>query len=105
MWDELSNMTCRMQWMSHTHALDETNGGEFQKLPTRSMLAFSNTDQSRLVQSFDDDLLCSIPCEISGSENFELVFGCRHTDGFFRTLTLIYTSDRLERCIHETWTK
>ncbi len=52
----LSDKTCRMQWMSVTRALDETNG---QTMPTKSMLSFS--DPSRLVQSFDDDLVCSIP--------------------------------------------
>ncbi len=54
----LSDQTCRMQWMSHTHALDKTTS-EIQTMPTKSMLLFS--DSSCLVQSFDDDLVCSIP--------------------------------------------
>ena len=98
----LSDKTCRMQWMSYTHALDETNGGEIQTMPTKSMLLFSDT--SRLVQSFDDDLVCSIPTEIQPTEGCDLVFGCRHTDDVFKAITLTYNLEgKIERYTFEIW--
>lgn len=98
----LSDRTCQMQWMSHARPLDETNGGEVQTMPTKSMLLFS--DSSRLVQSFDDDLLCSIPSEVEADQGCELVFGCRHTDDHFKAVTLTYSPEgKLERFTFERW--
>jgi hypothetical protein len=91
-----------MQWMSHARALDETDGGEIQTMPTKSMLSFS--DSSRLVQSFDDDLVCSIPTEIQVNQGCFLVFGCRHTDDMFKAVTLTYNCDgKIERYTFEIW--
>ena len=87
--------------MSHTRALDETNGGEVQTMPTKSMLLFS--DSSRLVQSFDDDLVCSIPCEIEPDKGCELVFGCRHTDDLFQAITVSYVNGKIDRYMYERW--
>ena len=98
----LSDKTCRMQWMSYTHALDETDGGQVQTMPTKSMQLFS--DSSRLVQFFDDDLICSIPDQFPANQAFDLVFGCRHTDDLFKALTLSYNSDGvIQRYTFETW--
>lgn len=98
----LSDKTCRMQWMSHTRALDETNGGELQTMPTKSMLLFS--DSSRLVQSFNDDLVCSIPTEVPADGGCDLVFGCRHTDNIFKAITLTYNPQgKIERYAFEIW--
>lgn len=100
----LCDKTCRMQWMSHTHALDETDGGEVQAMPTKSMLLLSSSDSSRLVQSFDDDLVCSIPVEVVAGQACEFVFGCRHTDKLFRSITITYDCEnKLEKEIFERW--
>ena len=98
----LSEKTCRMQWMSHSHALDETDGGEVQTMPTRSMLLFEDSD-SRLVQSFDDDLVCSVPLEVAADQDSKLVFGCRHTDHLFQAVTVSYSNGKLDRNVYERW--
>ena len=98
----LSEKTCRMQWMSHSRALDETDGGEVQTMPTRSMLLFEDSD-SRLVQSFDDDLVCSVPLEVTAEQHCELVFGCRHTDHLFQAVTIVYSNGKLDRNVYEEW--
>ena len=98
----LSEKTCRMQWMTHSRALDETDGGEVHTMPTRSMLLFEDSD-SRLVQSFDDDLVCSVSFEVAADQDCELVFGCRHTDNFFQAVTIVCSNGKLDRNIYERW--
>ena len=97
----LNEKTCRMQWMSHMRGLDDVNGGEIQTMPTKSILLFS--DLIRLVQSFDDDLVCSIPSEFEAGQHLELVFGCRHTDDFFQAVTLTFSDGKIEQYTYEKW--
>ena len=98
----LQGKTCRKQWRSYTRALDETDGGELCEYPTKSIQSFSDPD--RVVQLFDDDLICSIPADIQAGGGCELVFGCFHTPNFAQMITLTYGSNgKIEQYILEKW--
>ena len=98
----LQGKMCRRQWRSYTRALDETNGGELCEYPTNSIQLFS--DPERVVQLFDDDLVCSIPADIQAGGGCELVFGCFHTPKYAQMLTLTYdTNGKIERYTLEKW--
>ena len=98
----LEGKSCRRQWRSHTRALDETDGGDLCSYPTESIRMFSNSD--RVVQLFDDDLVCSIPPDFPAGGACELVFGCFHTPNYGQMVTLTYNSNgKIERYTAEKW--
>ena len=100
----LQGKTCRKQWRSRSCALiiNETNGGELCEYPTTSIQSFS--DQERVVQLFDDDLVCSIPASIQAGVGCELYFGCFHTPNYAQIVTLTYDSNgKIERYTLEKW--
>ena len=98
----LRGKMCRRQWRSYTRALDETDGGELCEFPTSSIQFFS--DPERVVQLFDDDLVCSIPADIQAGGGCELVFGCFHTPDYAQIVTLTYdTNGKIERYTIEKW--
>lgn len=98
----LQGKTCHRQWMSHTYVLDETNSGELCECPTSSIQLFS--DPERVVQLFDDDLVCCIPPDIQAGSACELVFGCFHTPSYIQILTLTYDSDgKIDHYTLEKW--
>lgn len=98
----LSGKSCRQQWRSPTRALDETDGGELCQYPTKAVTYFS--DPNRIVQSFDDDLICSIPTEVQIGGCCELVVGCVHTDHFTQMFTITYgVNGKIERQTLEKW--
>ena len=97
----LQGMTCRKQWRSYLHALDEANG-ELCEYPTDSIQLFSNPE--RVVQLFDDDLVCSIPTDIQVGQRCELVFGCFHASNFVQIATLTYDQNgNIDRYTLEKW--
>lgn len=98
----LKEKTCRRQWRSYTRALDETDGGELCEYPTSSLRYFS--DPERVVQLFDDDLVCSIPADVKAGGECELVFGCFHTPSYAQIVTLTYnTNGKIDRYTLEKW--
>ena len=98
----LQGKTCRRQWRSYIRALDETDGGELCNYPTSSIELFSDPD--RIVQLFDDDLVCSIPADIQAGGACKLVFGCFHTPRYAQMVTLTYDPNgKIERYTIEKW--
>jgi len=98
----LEGKSCRRQWRSYTRALDETDGGEVCSYPTSSIKSFSNRD--RVIQLFDDDLVCSIPPDLPAGGACELVFGCFHTPSYAHMVTLTYGSNgKIDRYTAERW--
>jgi hypothetical protein len=76
--------------------LNEINDGELCEYPTTSIQSFS--DPERVVQLFDDDLVCSIPASIQSGVECELYFGCFHTPNYAQIVTLAYDSNgKIER--------
>ena len=99
----LQAKTCRRQWKSYAHALDEKDGGELCVYPTSSIQLFANRE--RVVQLFDDDLVCSIPPDVQAGGECELVFGCFHTPNYAQIVTLTYDSNgKIEQYTQEKWT-
>ena len=100
----LQGKTCRKQWKSHSCALiiNETNGGKLCEYPTTSIQSFS--DPERVVQLFDDDLVCSFPASIQAGVGCELYFGCFHTPNYAQIVTLAYDSNgKIEQYTLEKW--
>jgi len=96
----LQGKTCLKLWRSYTRALDET--GEMCNYPTKSIQLFSDPD--RVVQLFDDDLVCSIPPDFLAGGTCELVFGCFHAPNYAQVITLTYDSNgKIEQYSLEKW--
>lgn len=98
----LRGKTCHKQWRNRTNALNEANGGELCEYPTIAIQSFS--DPERVVQLFDDDLVCSIPATIQPGGGCELYFACFHTPNYTQILTLTYDSKgKIEQYTLEKW--
>ena len=98
----LEGKSCRKQWMSCTYVLNETSDGKVCEYPTKAVLFFS--DPNRVVQLFDDDLMCSVPSEVQAGSGCELVLGCFHTTDYAQFITLTYDSNgKIERFTLEKW--
>ena len=98
----LQGRTCRRQWWNYTHALDEADGGELCKYPTKSVQLFSDPD--RVVQLFDDDIVCSIPPDFSTASAYDLAFGCFHTPNYAQIVTIAYEPNgKIKEYALEKW--
>ena len=56
--------------------------------PSSAVSLLLNPPAGRLVQSFDDDLVASLPLEVPSGGPCVLVVGCRHSDSFLQVGTL-----------------
>ena len=99
----LRNKTCRTQWMNRTCFLEETeDGGELCQYPTRATQLFFVPE--RIVQVFEDDLVCSVPAEVCKGGPCELVYGCFHTPSYIQIILLTYDSfGKIEKYSLEKW--
>ena len=98
----LNGKSCRQQWRSLIHALDETDDEDLCEHPTEAVTYFSDPD--RIVQSFDDDLICSVPSEVQAGGSCDIVVGCFHTEEFCQIFMLTYGANgKLERQTLEKW--
>jgi len=88
----LESMKCRRMQMSSAIELDE-DGVEIPEtsMPTPPVVMLTQLPQpSRLVQSFPDSLVMSVPLTISKGSGCQVVAGCRHSPELFRVCTLSY---------------
>ncbi len=91
----------RKMLMSNTIELDE-DGIEIPStsMPTPSMAMFAQPQPSRLVQSFHDSLIVSLPISITKGSPCQFVAGCRHTQELFQVFTLSY-GENSNVCLYE----
>ena len=96
----LQGKKCHRQWMSLP--LKETSNEEVCEYPTTVTNFFFDPD--RVVQLFDDDLVCSLPPDIKSGEECALVTGCFHTAGYAQIVMLTFDSNgKLQKQILEKW--
>ena len=97
----LEGKSCRRQRLNNMRVFD-TSDGVVCEYPTRAVLSFSDPD--RVVQLFDDDLVCSIPSEVQAGHGCEMVLGCFHTMDYAQFVTVTYNSSgTLEHFTQEKW--
>ena len=77
--------------MSSTIELDE-DGVEIPtaSMPTPAIALLTQPQPDRLVQSFHDNLIMSVPLTIRKGSSCQVVAGCRHSPELFRVFTLTY---------------
>lgn len=72
--------------------------------PTDSIELFSSSKHDRVVQLFDDDIVCSIPADVYPGSGCELVFGCFHSDTYAQFVTIGYDEKgKVQKYSGEKW--
>ena len=98
LFEGVDSMQGTVWWSSHTRALDEV--GDNIDSMTESMDFFIHPESypDRLCESFDDDIVCSIPFKINKDGPCTVVTGCRHSKDFLQICTATYGMDgKVER--------
>ena len=95
----LKGKKCHRQMMDSAFVL---SSGEECEYPTKPIQLFF--DSERVVQLFDDDIVCSLPPDIHPGKECELVCGCFHTATYAQIFMLSYNSNgTVEGYMLEKW--
>ena len=95
----LKGKKCHRQTMDSAFVL---SSGEECEYPTEPIQLFF--DSERVVQLFDDDIVCSLPPDIQPGKECELVCGCFHTATYAQIFMLSYNSNgTVEGYMLEKW--
>jgi hypothetical protein len=98
LFEGVDSMQGTVLWKSYTRALDEI-GDKIESM-TESMSFFIHPENypDRFCESFDDDIVCSIPFSINKDGPCKVVTGCRHSKDFLQICTVTYGMDgKVER--------
>ena len=93
LFEGVDSMQGTLLWSSHTQDLDEV--GDKIDSVTESMDFFIHPENypDRLCDSFDDDIVCSLPFTINKDGPCKVVTGCRHSKDFLQICTVTYGVD------------